>query len=83
MITLLFSGFVGPRETNAWVDTGGRPRGGIHPAVSGGYGQQAGSGRGDFSDMSSGRQQQDEWNRRFSKQGGWDAVHSATQAAAR
>jgi hypothetical protein len=75
-----FSGGTG----NAWGDTGARSRNGVNSASLSGYGQQAGFGRGDTADNSnSSRQQQEEWNRRFSKQGGWEAVQSATQAVSR
>jgi hypothetical protein len=64
--------------------SGARPRNGVNSASLVGYGQQAGFGRGDTADNSnSSRQQQEEWNRRFSKQGGWEAVQSATQAVSR
>jgi hypothetical protein len=61
-------------------------RNGVNSASLSGYGQQSGFGRGDTADNSSNsssRQQQEEWNRRFSKQGGWEAVQSATQAVSR
>jgi hypothetical protein len=80
---LPFSGGSG----NAWGDTSARLRNGVNSASLGGYGQQSGFGRGDTADNSnnsnSSRQQQEEWNRRFSKQGGWEAVQSATQAVSR